>query len=111
MYPTLDPGAMRHWLYLERDNLTRVNGVESRTPEVYATVRAAAKNESGSESFQAGTVASQSNWQFTIRYRTDVKAMHRVIFNGVRMEILAINEDATYHTQMMLICRTFDTNG
>ena len=102
----MDAGSLRCRLQLECDDLSYVNGGEVRTPRVYATVWAEPEATGGGESWRGQAVASQSNYRFTIRYRTDVKPQHRVIFRGRRMEIVSVNPDEMRHSKLVLECKT-----
>jgi SPP1 family predicted phage head-tail adaptor len=102
---TLNPGELRHTVDLQRDHVTRVNGVESRIPETYATCRASITYLSGTELFKAQAVNTEVNVRVVIRYRTDVLAAHRVIYKGKALEIKAVIPDEAHHKQLTLECK------
>jgi SPP1 family predicted phage head-tail adaptor len=98
-------GQLKATISLERDTLTRVSGVETRTPAVYATVRAKAEPLSGREYWAAQEVNSETNWKFTLRYRTDVLSTDRVIYRGIRYEIQDVIPDEQKRTKLLLMCK------
>ena len=86
----MDPGELRETIRLERDVVTRVNGVEARVKEVYATCKARVDYLSGNERFQANAVNTDTNVRILLRYRTDVLTAHRVLYDGKSLEIKAV---------------------
>ena len=86
----MNPGDLRETISLERDVVTRVNGVEVRVKQVYGTCRAKVDFLSGNELFKANAVNTDVNVRVLVRYRTDVLTAHRVLYDGKSLEIKAV---------------------
>jgi SPP1 family predicted phage head-tail adaptor len=84
---SISAGDLTERVNLVRDVIGRVKGVESRTPEVYASVWASVRFLSGREQWKAQQVSSTANVEVTIRYRADVLASDHIEWNGYRLEI------------------------
>lgn len=104
----INPGRLRRRIQLEKDVLSNVNGEEVREATVYATVWAEVEDAGGNETQRDKGVVSLSLFNFLIRYRTDVSAAHRVLFNGHRMEIVAVHADEQRKRYMTLECHAND---
>lgn len=74
----------------DESNQELVTGWEdiASTPTVYASVN----ETSGSEVIQAQQLNGLETAVFTIRYRTDVNVLHRIVYDGVYWDIHAIHE-------------------
>jgi len=103
----IDAGDLFARIQLECDTISHVNGAEVRTATVYGSAWAFAQDEGGGEAVKGALVQSVSKWNFTIRYRSDVKPQHRVIYKGMRMEIMAVHEEDQRKTQLLLQCQTY----
>jgi SPP1 family predicted phage head-tail adaptor len=110
MASVLNAGDLNRVVDLESDSITRTKGVESKTATVYAE-RVYAKVEplSGSEFWTSQQINSQINWKVTLRYRTDIRAQHRIIYGTRRLEILAVLPDEDRRDFVRLMCR--EMNG
>ena len=97
--------SLRHRIELERDVITRVNGAEVRTPEVFDSVWASVVYLSGNELWKAQQVNATVNVRVVIRYRTDVLASHRVIYDGKSLEIKGVIPDEERRDSVTLDCK------
>lgn len=83
-------GAMRHQLTLR--SVTRakdaVTGYATDGTTDGQTLAAEVLPESGDEPFQAGAQRGLTRFMARIRYRTDISAGSRVLFNGQTLEVL-----------------------
>ncbi len=85
-------GAMRESLQLQSNTETTSTGTGFRTAgwTTYATVPGEyLQPGSGTEQWQQGAVVAELGPRFRIRYRTDVRAKHRVLWRGQTLSILA----------------------
>lgn len=85
-------GAMRESLELQSNTEATSTGTGRRTPSwaTYATVPGEyLQPPSGTEQFQQTAVVAELGPRFRIRYRTDVRAQHRVLWRGQTLQILA----------------------
>lgn len=105
-YGGLNPGELKRRIQIERDTITRVNGVETKTSAVFATVWAKAEASNGRELLQGQQIASDVNWVFTLRYRTDLLPQDRVVYLGKRMEIRAFLPDESKRESLVLLCES-----
>jgi SPP1 family predicted phage head-tail adaptor len=93
---------------IQRDTLTYVKGVETRTPADYATAWASVQPLSGSEYWRAQQVSSRISWKVRLDYREDLLQSDRIIYGTKRLEIVAVLSDrATWET--VLMCQ--ESNG
>ena len=104
---SMKAGDLRHRIQLEGDRLTEVNGAEVRMPEIYATRWAEVVSLAGVEALKSETVASLSKFQVTMRYAPDVLPQHRVIFQGLRLDIVSISSDEARHSKTIVQCQTY----
>lgn len=101
----MNAGILRDVIDLERDNEAQASGVSTKTPEVYASsVPAEAVCLSGREFFAAQQLQSGVNYRFRLRWRTDVKPQHRVIFESKRYEVRAVIPDLETRDSVTLMC-------
>jgi len=61
----------------------------------------------GREVIAAGTIGSEANETFTIRYRTDIAAGQLVTYNGKQYEITYIAEPER-RVSLDLVCRVYN---
>jgi len=102
---SLNPGTLRHKVQLQRDMVYRVNGLESKTPEVYATVWASVVFLSGSESWTNHMIDVTANIRVTMRYRSDLQPAHRILWNGRNLEIKSIIPDEERRETLIVDCK------
>lgn len=86
-------GPMRETLQLQSNAEVTSTGTGRRTPNwsTYATVAGEylPPMMPGTEQVQQTAVVAELQPRFQIRYRTDVRAKHRVLWRGQTLEILA----------------------
>ena len=85
-------GAMREVLTLQSNSQQTSTGTGRRTDSwtTYASVAAEHLEETGgTEQFQRASVVAELGPRFRIRYRTDVVAKHRALWNGQTLQILS----------------------
>lgn len=85
-------GPMRETLQLQSNAEQTSTGTGQRTANwsTYATVPGEyLQPPGGSEQFQQSAVVAELGPRFRIRYRTDVRAKHRVLWKGQTLQILA----------------------
>lgn len=97
-------GELTARISLERDETTFSSGAEQRAPLPYAQAWAKPEPLSGREIWKAQQVHPSVNWRFTLRYRTDVKPSHRVVYRGRKMEIRAVLPDESCRDSVVLLC-------
>lgn len=85
-------GGMRETLQLQSNAEQTSTGTGRRTANwsTYATVAAEyVEPDGGTEQVQQSAVVAELGPRFRIRYRTDVRAKHQVIWRGQTLQILA----------------------
>lgn len=102
----IDAGDLHDRVQIERDTITRVKGVEVRTPFIYATRWANVDFLSGSEIWKAQQVNPDVNVRITMRYCTDLLPSDRIIHDGKKLEIKSITPEQQRKTQIVLECKT-----
>lgn len=79
----------------------------------FATVWAAPKNYSGEEknAVKQGGQVAVARTEFTIRYRSGVNTMMRVVFHGAMHNIRHVNDVNDEHRILILTCDTGMNDG
>lgn len=102
----LGAGAYNSRVTLQAEVIVYVKGVPTKTITDYAAgVPANVVPVSGREFFEAQRVNSQVNWKVTIRYRTDVKPAHRVLFGTRVFEVVSVMPDVQRYMEVLMMCR------
>jgi len=86
-------GSMRETLALQSNTITTSTGTgfQSDGWSTYATVKGEhLPPASGRESWQQSAVVAELGPTFRIRYRTDVRPKHQILWNGVTLQIAAV---------------------
>lgn len=104
----LPAGRLTSRVTLERDDLVRVKGVETKVPHVYGRGWAKIEALRGREYWAAQQVNSEVEWEITMNYRTDVKAEHRVNCGPRQFEVIVIRPDLQRKETLLLWCRSLN---
>ena len=85
--------ALRRVIRLERRVSTRdASGGEQYTYTLRATLNAEVKPVSFKEQLLAQQFQAAEQYEFIVRYRTDVEMTDRVVFKGVAYEVISFTE-------------------
>lgn len=100
-------GTLRHMIALQSATKAENDyGEDTETWADYAQTYAAVVPLRGSEFYKAQQVNAEITINVIIRYRDDVKASHRVIFEGRTLEIAAPPIDPQMrHRELHLLCK------
>ena len=102
----IEPGRMRP-IGLERDVLTYTSGAETKgPPQIYAHTYGEPISTGGSEAFRGQAEQDISDMTFMLYFQSDVKAKDRVIYRGIRFNIVSVNSDEVMHQWTKLECKT-----
>lgn len=100
-------GNLRHLVSLQSATAVEDDyGEDVETFAEYAPVYADITPLSGKEFFDAQQVNSEISIKVIIRYRSDVKASHRVVFNDQILEIVAPPINPRFRNrELQLLCK------
>lgn len=79
------------------------SGEETKTFSTLATVWAKVEMTKGSEGFEADQLTAQAMTKFTIRYRTDVTEIMKILYGTVYYDIISIAEGVGRHVETIII--------
>jgi SPP1 family predicted phage head-tail adaptor len=112
----MQAGRLRHKVDIEQ----LVTGSPDQTPEgepdaswsvLYNDIWAAVEPLSGRELFAAQEHHSEVTTRIRVRYRSDITAKMRAVFNGENYNILAVIDPEMRHRELHLMCSTGLNNG
>jgi SPP1 family predicted phage head-tail adaptor len=106
-------GSLRNQIVLQsRDNGTDDAGQPVQTWTTLATVWADIRGANGLNAIKASLDGVEINaYSFRIRYRTDVDAAKRVVFNGQNFDVKQVRHDHARKEWTDLICEVGGNAG
>jgi SPP1 family predicted phage head-tail adaptor len=106
-------GALNRQIEIQsRDSGTDEAGQPVQTWATLATVWANVAGATGMGSIKAGVGGVEINaYSFRIRYRTDVDAAERVVFNGQNFDVKSVRHDHAGKVWTDLVCEVGGNDG
>lgn len=106
-------GKLRSVIVLQsRDSGTDVNGQPAQTWTTLDTVRADVLGATGMGTIKSAVGGVEINaYSFRIRYRSDVDAAKRVVFNGQNFDVKAVRHDLARKEWTDLVCEVGGNDG
>lgn len=100
----MNPGDLNRYVTLQELSASRdAFGAEILTWVTLAAVWAQIEPLSGGEAYVSDKIQSQATHRFTIYYRSDVTAEHRVIYGGYAYDILLVQEIGLHEGLELLV--------
>lgn len=106
-------GSLRNLILLQtRDSGTDAAGQPVQTWTDLASVWADVRGANGMQTIKAPLDGVEINWySFRIRYRTDVDAAKRVVFNGQNYDVKQVRHDFARKEWTDLVCEVGGNDG
>ena len=100
----MNPGELNRYVTLQELVTSRdAFGAEILSWSTLAAVWAKIDPLSGGEAYVSDKIQSQATHRFTLYYRSDVTAEHRVVFGGYAYDILLVQEVGLHEATELLV--------